>query len=130
MPRGQVSIVHSGQDIVQIKGEKKILERYVVKGINWGGRTIWVNKSNQLVAVVKANTQIRELIRKGYEEALQVFIDGNVNEQISSLRKYTKDHKIEQPKITALVGADIIDGVSDRVKKDMTLIIESGKITV
>ncbi len=52
----------------------------------------------------------------------------NVNEQISSLRKYTKDHKIEQPKITALVGADIIDGVSDRVKKDMTLIIESGKI--
>tara|TARA_B110000208_G_C11799870_1_gene441492 strand:- start:700 stop:2772 length:2073 start_codon:yes stop_codon:yes gene_type:complete len=128
LPRGQVSIVHSGQDIVQIKGEKKILERYVVKGINWGGRTIWVNKSNQLVALVKANTQIRELIRKGYEEALQVFIDGNVNEQISSLRKYTKDHKIEQPKITALVGADIIDGVSDRVKKDMTLIIESGKI--
>lgn len=128
LPRGEVSIVYSGQDIVQIKGEEKILDRYVVEGINWGGRTIWINDANQLVALVKANTQIRELIRKGYEEALQVFIDGNVTEQMHALDKYTKDHKIEQAEITALVGGDIVDGLSDNAMKDMTLLIENGKI--
>ena len=127
-PRGEVSIVHTGQDIVQINGEQETLDRYVVEGINWGGRTIWVNESNQLVALVKANTQIRELIRKGYEGALQVFIDGNVTEQIKALTKYTEDHKIEQAEITALVGGDIVDGLSDNLKKDMTLLIENGKI--
>jgi len=128
LPRGEVSIVYSGQDIVEINGEKEALDRYVVDGINWGGRTVWVNESNQLVALVKANTQIREMIRKGYEDALQVFIDGNVTEQINALKKYTKDHKQEQSEITALVGGDIVNGLSDDAEKDMTLLIENGKI--
>jgi imidazolonepropionase-like amidohydrolase len=129
-PRGEVAIVHTGEDIVQIKGASETLQRYVVEGINWGGRTIWVNQDNQLVALVKANTQIREMVRKGYEEALPTFIAGNVTEQINALRKYTADHKQDQPEITALVGGDVIDGLTDRTLKDMTLIIEQGKIKV
>lgn len=127
-PRGEVSITHTGQDVVQIKGEEKTLERYVVEGINWGGRTIWVDQDNKLVALVKANTQIREIIRKGYEDALPTFIAGNVTEQMNALTKYTNDNKVEQPTITALVGGDIVDGLSDVTKKNMTLIIENGRI--
>lgn len=129
-PRGEVSIVHTGKDIVQINGENETLRRYVVEGINWGGRTIWVNADNQLVALVKANTQIREMVRKGYEEALPTFIAGNVTEQINALRKYTNDHKEDQAEVTAFVGGDIIDGLSDKTMKDMTLIIERGRIKV
>ena len=128
LPRGEVSIKHTGQDIVQIKGEEITLDRYVTEGINWGGRTIWLDESKNLIALVKANTQIREMIRKGYEEALQVFIDGNVTEQMNALAQYTSDHKEEQPTITALVGGDVVDGLSDVTKKDMTVIIENGKI--
>lgn len=128
LPRGEVSITHKGQDMVQIKGENIPLDRYVVEGINWGGRTIWLDESKNLVAVVKANTQIRELIRKGYEEALPVFIAGNVEEQMATLSKYTKDLKGEQTPITALVGGDLIDGLSETTKEDMTLIIENGRI--
>jgi imidazolonepropionase-like amidohydrolase len=129
LPRGEISINFIQNDTVEIKGKKVPLERYVVEGINWGGRTIWLDESKNLVALVKANTQIRELIKKGYEEAKSFFVQGNVEEQMSMLLKYTKDLKGEQAKIKALVGGDIVDGLSDVALKDMTLIIENGRIT-
>jgi imidazolonepropionase-like amidohydrolase len=128
LPRGEISITHTGQDLVQIKGEEVTLDRYVVEGINWGGRTIWLDESKNLIALVKANTQIRELVRKGYEEALPTFVAGNVTEQMNTLAQYTSDHKEEQAPITALVGADLVDGLSDMTQKDMTVIVEGGKI--
>lgn len=128
LPRGEVSITHTGQDIVSIKGVTIPLDRYVVEGINWGGRTVWLDKTKNLIALVKANTQIRELIRKGYEEALPVFIAGNVTEQMNALSKYTKDHKTERPSITALVGGSLITGLSDIAQEDMTIIVENGRI--
>ena len=129
LPRGEVSINFIQNDTVEIKGEKVPLERYVVEGVNWGGRTIWVDESKNLVALVKANTQIRELIKKGYEEAKPFFIQGNVEEQMAALSKYTKDLKGEQAEIKALVGGDIVDGLSDVAQQDMTLIIENRHIT-
>lgn len=128
LPRGEVSITFRKKDIVEIQGKKITLDRYVVRGINWGGRTIWLDASKNLIAVVKANTQIREMIRKGYEEAMPTFIAGNVEEEMAALAKYTKDLKGSQSKIKALVGADIVDGLSDVTKKDMTIIIENGYI--
>ena len=128
LPRGEVSITHRGQDVVQISGEKVTLDRYVVEGINWGGRTIWLDEENNLVALVKANTQIRELIKKGYEEALPVFIAGNVEEQMAALADYTQKLKGEQAQTIALVGGDLVDGLSEVTQTDMTLIIEDGRI--
>jgi len=129
LPRGEVSLSHKGEDIVQINGKDVALDRYVVEGINWGGRTIWLDKSKNLVAVVKANTQIRELIKKGYEEAKPFFINGNVEEQIAQLSGYTKSLKGEQSQITALVGGDVVDGLHDAIQNDMTVIVENGRIT-
>ena len=129
LPRGEVSINFIQKDTVSISGKLVPLERYVVEGINWGGRTIWLDESKNLVAIVKANTQIRELIKKGYEEAKSFFIQGNVEEQMAALSKFTKDLKGEQAEIKALVGGDLVDGLNDVAKKDMTLIIENGRIT-
>lgn len=129
LPRGEVSIVHTGYDMASIDGKEERLERYVVEGINWGGRTIWLDKDNNLVALVKANTQIREIIKKGYEAAMPIFISGHATEQINALKEYTKKLKGEQSKTIALVGGDIIDGLSDVTQKDMVLIITEGRIT-
>lgn len=128
LPRGEVSVTHKGRDVVEIKGEKITLDRYVTEGINWGGRTIWLDKDKNLIALVKANTQIRELVRKGYEEALPVFIAGNVTEQMNALSEYTESLKGDQPGPTALVGGDVVDGLSDITQKDMTILIENGRI--
>ncbi len=128
LPRGEVSITHKAQDVAQINGKEVLLDRYVVEGINWGGRTVWLDKDKNLVALVKANTQIREIIKKGYEEAMPIFIAGNVTEQINALTEYTTKLKGTQAKIVALVGGDLVDGLSNVAKKDMTLIIEDGKI--
>ncbi len=128
LPRGEVSMKFKKKDTAVIKGAKIPLDRYVVEGINWGGRTIWLDEDENLIAIVKANTQIRELIREGYEEAKPLFIAGNVEEEISALQKYTSDLKGEQANVKALVGGDIIDGVKGAIQKNMTIIIENGKI--
>ena len=100
----------------------------MVEGINWGFRTIWLNDSNDLVALVQANTQFREAIRKGYEEALPFFIAGNVEEQMRTLSGYTETLRDEQSEITALVGGDVVDGLSDITRNDMTVIVQDGRI--
>ena len=129
LPRGEISLTHRGEDLVQIGGDEVILDRYVVEGINWGFRTIWLNESKDLVALVQANTQIREMIRKGYEEALPFFIAGNVEEQLRTLSDYTTELKGDPAQITALVGGDLVDGLSDITRTDMTVIIEDGRIS-
>ncbi len=127
-PRGEVTVTNTGKDTVTIGGTQKILDRYVTTGINWGGRTVWLDESKNLVALVKANTQIREMIKKEYIEALPTFIAGNVTEQMAQLSEYTKEVKGLEYPVTALVGGDVLVGLSKSVKKDMTLIIEDGKI--
>lgn len=129
LPRGEVSITHKGQDIAQIDGKAIPLDRYVVEGINWGGRTVWLDADKNLVALVKANTQIREIIKKGYEDAMPLFIAGNVKEQIAQLSDYTESVKGEAAEVIALVGGDLVDGISDITQQDMTLLIEKGRIT-
>ncbi len=128
LPRGQISITHKGQDQIEKNARQITLDRYVVEGINWGGRTIWLDQNKNLIALVKANTQIREVIRKGYEEAMPTFIEGNVEAQLDALSRYTRDHKSERPEISALVGGDIVDGVNDMTKKNQVVIIENSKI--
>lgn len=129
LPRGEVSIVHKGQDIAQIDGKDVPLDRYVVEGINWGGRTIWLDADKNLIALVKANTQIREIIKKGYEEAMPIFIAGHAKEQINALKEYTEKLKGEQAQTIALVGGDIVDGLTAITQKDMVLIVTDGRIS-
>jgi imidazolonepropionase-like amidohydrolase len=127
-PRGEVRLTHRGTDIVQIDGSPTSLERYVVEGINWGYRTIWLNASNDLVALVQANTQFREAIRSGYEEALPFFIAGHVEEQMRTLADYTSAHQARVSGVTALVGGAVVDGLSDATRSDMTVLVENGRI--
>lgn len=127
-PRGEVTVAHRAKDTVTVGGEQRILDRYVTTGINWGGRTIWLDESQNLVALVKANTQIREMIKEEYEEALPTFIQGNVEEQMAQLAEYTQNLKGPEYPVVALVGGDVVDVAGDGVKKDMTIIVEEGKI--
>ncbi|QDO93150.1 amidohydrolase family protein [Formosa sediminum] len=129
LPRGEITMNFIKKDTAKIKGENVILSRYVVEGINWGGRTVWVDENQNLVALVKANTQIREYIKKGYEEAKPLFVQGNVEEQMSALSKYTKDLKGTQAKVKALVGGNLVDGLSETAQEDMTVIISDGHIS-
>jgi imidazolonepropionase-like amidohydrolase len=127
-PRGEVTITHRGTDIVEIGGAPTPLERYVVEGINWGFRTIWLDASDRLIALVQANTQFREAIRSGYEEALPFFINGNVEEQMRTLGDYTSAYQEDPVEVTALVGGKVVDGLSDVSRDDMTVIVENGRI--
>jgi len=128
LPRGEISIKHAAKDTVILNGKETILDRYVVGGINWGGRTVWLDESNNLVALVMANTQIREIVRKGYEGAMETFVQGNVEEQMKALEDYTRDLDSNSSDLKALVGGDIITGLDDHPEKDMTLIVEGGLI--
>lgn len=128
LPRGEVSIVYKGHDIATIDEKKVRLDRYVVEGINWGGRTIWLDSNKNLIALVNANTQIREIIKQGYEEAMPIFISGHAKEQLNTLKEYTEKLKGVQAQTIALIGGDIVDGLTDVTQKDMVLIIKDGRI--
>ena len=121
-------MTHRGTDVVRIDGSDVRLERYVVEGINWGLRTVWLDDSNNLIALVYANTQFREAIRSGYEEALPSFIAGHVEEQMRTLAEYTDALRRDSAEVTALVGGDVVDGLSDQTLFDMTVLIEAGRI--
>jgi imidazolonepropionase-like amidohydrolase len=127
-PRGEITMTHRGEDVVEIGGTSVTLDRYVVEGINWGFRTVWLDDSNDLIALVQANTQFREAIRAGYEEALPLFIAGHVEEQMRTLSDYTDALQGEQAEITALIGGDLVDGLSDVTSNDVTVIVENGLI--
>jgi imidazolonepropionase-like amidohydrolase len=127
-PRGELRLTHRGEDVVDIGGVPTPLDRYVVEGINWGFRTVWLDESNDLIALVQANTQFREAIRKGYEEALPFFIAGHVEEQMRTLSDYTEALRGDQAEVTALVGGDLVGGVDDITRTDVTLIVENGRI--
>lgn len=121
-------MTHRGTDVVTIDGEAVTLERYVVEGINWGLRTVWLNEANDLVALVYANTQFREAIRSGYEQALPHFIAGHVEEQIRTLDEYTAALRPDPVEVTALVGGDVVDGLSDVTWRDRTVLVDAGRI--
>jgi imidazolonepropionase-like amidohydrolase len=129
LPRGKVSVTFKKKDKLFIRGEEVYLNRYTVTGINWGKRTIWLDNNNNLIAVVFANTQFRELIRKGYEEGLPHFIAGNVEEQMEQLDVFTKSVPAKFDKITAFIGGDIVTGLKDETEKNMTILVENGIIT-
>ncbi len=59
---------------------------------------------------------------------MPTFIAGNVTEQINALTDYTEKLKETQAKTIALVGGDVVDGLSNNTKKDMVLLIENGRI--
>ena len=128
LPRGALHMVFRQSDQVLVEGQEVTLNRYVVEGINWGGRTVWLDTSGNLVALVQANTQIREMIKKGYESALPFFVAGNVEEQMMALAQYPQGSASGKNAILALVGADLVDGLSPKTQKGMTLIVENGKI--
>lgn len=129
LPRGEVSITFKKQDTLTLNGEEVVLDRYTVTGINWGTRTIWLDQKNNLVAVVYANTQFRELIRKGYEEGLPLFIAGNVEEQMNKLGEYTDAVPAKYSEMTAFVGGDIITGLTEETEENMTMLVKNGKIS-
>ncbi len=128
LPRGEVVMTHRGTDVVTIDSEAVTLERYVVEGINWGLRTVWLNEANDLVALVYANTQFREAIRSGYEQALPHFIAGHVEEQMRTLDEYTAALRPDPVEVTALVGGNVVDGLSDVTWRDRTVLVEAGRI--
>lgn len=129
LPRGDVSLTFKKKDTISVKGKTIVLDRYTVKGINWGNRTIWVDHTNNLIAVVYANTQFRELIRKGYEDALPYFVAGNVEEQMQTLFDYTNSVPVKYSDVTAFVGGDVITGLENVTHKNMTILVEKGVIS-
>lgn len=129
LPRGEVTLSFRKKDTIVLQDKNIVLDRYTVKGINWGNRTIWVDQSKNLVALVYANTQFRELIRKGYEGALPYFIDGHVEEQMRALSDYTNTVPVKYAPITAFVGGDVITGLKNDADKNMILLVENGIIS-
>jgi len=78
---------------------------------------------------VDVHTQIREIIRKGYESIMPTVIAGHVEEQMAALEDYTKNNRDIRPEVLALVGGDVIDGIQNKTQKDKVILVRDGLIT-
>ena len=125
----KVSVIHRGKDLVQIHGKNILLDRYIVRGVSWGIQTVWMDSKMQLIALMRSGTfAFQEMILKGYEDALSIFVTKAVEEQMAVLSGLTKSLRQKQPEFIALVGGNLIDGTGRAMQKDVTILIKGDKI--
>lgn len=124
-PSGNLKIKFDGYDT--IGSERRILERYFIKGLIWGSEIIWTLPTGELIALFTndAEGDKFEAITESYESALPDFISRAARYGMANLKpKQSKDKN----SIIALTNANIIDVISGSTSRG-TIIIEKGMIS-
>ena len=87
LPGGSVTIEKRGTDKFEIADQNVELTRYIVSGLIWGRESIWLDKQNNLVALVGVDAEFDhfEALRDGYESALATFVDKAAADGMASL---------------------------------------------
>ncbi len=126
-PNGDLKIKLDGYDTITQGNDKRILERYFIKGLIWGSETIWTDTSGKLVALFTndAEGDKFEAIEESYLNSLPILIGkaasyGMKNLKVSQIEK-------DNPLI-ALTNGNIIDVITGNIARNHTIIIKDGII--
>jgi imidazolonepropionase-like amidohydrolase len=130
LPGGKVTVEKRGTDRIKI-GEKVVaLDRYIISGLIWGRESVWLDSSNNLVALVGVDAEFDhfEALRDGYESALATFIDKAAADQMASLAEFSKKLSPVQKGALVITNANLIDGTGNEALNDAAIVIENGRI--
>lgn len=127
-PSGNLKIKFDGYDTIKLDSEKKILERYFVKGLIWGSEMIWTAANGELIALFTndAEGDKFEAMAEAYEKALPDFISKAAVYGMANLKK---SQSTEKNSSLALTNGNIIDVVTGNTISKGTVIIENGIIS-
>ncbi|MEP6849144.1 MAG: amidohydrolase family protein [Acidobacteriota bacterium] len=130
LPGGSVSIEDRGKDSVTADGKTVDLERYIVGGLIWGREWVWMDKQQNLVALVGVDAEFDhfEAIRDGYEDSLGLFISKSAADGMAALADMAAKMSPQEKGSLAIINANLIDGTGKAVVNNAVVVIENGRI--
>ena len=130
LPNGAVQITPRGHDTVALNGKPTLLDRYQVRGLVWGGETLWLDHAENLVAVVTTDAEFDhfEAVRDGYESALPDFIRRAAQDNLDALTHLTQRLSPPRQGTFALIGATVIDGTGRPPLSNATVVVSGKRI--
>jgi hypothetical protein len=103
---------------------------YTVSGLIWGQESLWVDNSQNLVALVSTDAEFDhfEAVRQPYQQSLGVFIAAAVQADLAALTKLTAAARMAPARILAITGATLDDSTGAPPVNDGLILIENGVI--
>jgi hypothetical protein len=130
LPDGEVTVEKRGRDLIEINGKQRALDRYSIKGVIWGRETLWLDESEQLIALVTidAGGNQFEAVREGYDTALPTLVAKAGIDSIGELQGVADRLGPIRTGTLAIVGGKLIDGTGSAPIDDSAVVIENGRI--
>jgi hypothetical protein len=103
---------------------------YTVSGLIWGQESLWVDDSQNLIALVSTDAEFDhfEAVRQPYQQSLGMFISAAVQADLAALTKLTATARMAPARILAITGATLDDSTGAPPVKDSVILIENGMI--
>jgi len=131
LPQGTVKIQDRGAETMQINGHDVEVERYSVQGLIWGLETLWMDKANNLAALVSTDAEFDhfEAVRDEYEPALTSFVASAARDEMQKLTEMSQSLPGRRTGTFAFVGATVIDVTGKPPIRNATVVTSGAKIT-
>jgi imidazolonepropionase-like amidohydrolase len=130
LPTGILEIKDRGADTFSVGGRPVQLERYSVRGLVWGLQTLWMDKQDNLAALVTRDAEFDhfEAIREGYEDAVTNFVTSAAQDEMAELLQMSRQLPGRKSGTMAFTGATLIDGTANAPIVNATVVSKDGKI--
>jgi hypothetical protein len=116
-----------GRDSVLIGNRRIILERIEARGSGWGRRTLWTDTTGGLIASLGGMSGTFAL-REGWEAAIPYLLTSARRDALRLVRNAADDVKPTRSDQFAIVGATVLDGISDAPLRNGVVLVEDGRI--
>ena len=130
-PRGHVSAEYRGLDLVEVAGRRVELKRFVVNGLIWGRQWVWIDRNDNLVALVGIDAEFDhfEALLEGYDDSLNFFVRKAAQDGMEVLSKIGGTARVlHTGSSLAITNANLIDGTGKPPQPDTVVVIENGRI--
>jgi len=130
LPGGAVSVEDRGRDVVDVNGQHIEIERYIVTGLIWGREWVWMDRQQNLVALIGVDAEFDhfEALRDGYEPLLAFFVSKAAADGMAALAEMSKQMSPQSKGALTITNANLIDGTGKPVIPNAVIVIENGKI--
>ena len=130
LPSGEVQIVDRGAESFSIDGKPVELERYSIRGLVWGLETVWMDKQNDVAALVTRDAEFDhfEAIGPQYEAALKQFVSSAAKDEMAELLDLSRQLPGRKTGTLVFTGATLIDGTGRLPISNATVVSSGGKI--
>src|SRR5437868_1599536 len=130
LPGGTVTVEDRGKDRVTIDGKPVELERFIVNGLIWGRESLWMDKQQNLVALIGVDAEFDhfEALREGFEPALAFFVAKGAEDGMAALSEISNGLSPQSKGTLAIVNGILIDGTGKAPVTDSVVVLENGRI--